>query len=175
MRQGGYQAVWTGALTQKGRLTGILWGLVSLGSTIGVLVGGFLYDRGGYHAAILFVIVMAVLAVPVALFIRWPAIHLHLPTLSEELHKDAAGGEGSDGSWASVWKSPVQRWLVIAGFFQLLISGVIVSTTAIFVATRLGSDSELAWLGIGVATLTGIIHGVRWIADLALGPAMGAL
>jgi MFS family permease len=68
----------------------------------------------------------------------------------------------------------VQRWLVIAGFFQYLLSGVVVSTTAVFVAQRMGANPEGLWLGVGIATLTGIMHGVRWITDLALGPLIGA-
>jgi MFS family permease len=64
LRHGGYQAVWTGEPSQKGRLTGLLWGLVRLGSAIGVLVGGVLYDRSGYNAAIYFVIAAAVVALP---------------------------------------------------------------------------------------------------------------
>jgi MFS family permease len=69
----------------------------------------------------------------------------------------------------------VQRWLVVAGFFEYLLSGVVVSTTAVFVAERLGADGGVAWLGVGIATLTGMMHGVRWITDLALGPLVGAL
>jgi MFS family permease len=65
--------------------------------------------------------------------------------------------------------------LVVGGFFQYLMSGVVVSTTAIFVSERSGGDDGLVWLGIGIATLTGMMHGVRWITDLALGPAVGAL
>jgi MFS family permease len=168
LRQGGYQAVWTGEAGQKGRLTGLLWGLVRLGSAIGVMVGGILYDRSGYSAAILFVIVAAVCALPLAVFIRWAAVHMpqSVTTASEQ---------GGDGSWRSAWATPVQRWLVTAGFFQYLLSGVVVSTTAVFLAERIGSDSGVVWMGIGVATLTGMLHGVRWITDLAFGPAIGLL
>ena len=55
LRQGGYQAVWTGSESARGRLTGLLWGLVRLGSAFSVLAGGYLRDRFGYRAAILFI------------------------------------------------------------------------------------------------------------------------
>jgi hypothetical protein len=42
-------------------------------------------------------------------------------------------------------------------------------------AERLTGPSTLWNLGIGVATITGLLHGLRWMTDLALGPAMGAL
>jgi MFS family permease len=170
LRQGGYQAVWTGEPGQKGRLTGLLWGLVRLGSAIGVLVGGILYDRSGYMAAIQFVIVAAVVALPLALLFRWGAVHM--PTTKEKTAETPL--HTSDGGWRSAWARPVQRWLVVAGFFQYLLSGVVVSTTAVFVAQRMGAHDEAAWWGIGIATLTGMMHGVRWITDLALGPAVGA-
>ena len=172
LRQGGYQAIWTGEPSQKGRLTGLLWGLVRLGSAIGVLAGGILYDRYGYQAAIIFVMVAAVAALPLALLFRWSAVHLP-PPKSEA--KSFASEHSSDGGWRAAWTLPVQRWLIVAGFFQYLLSGVVVSTTAVFLAERMGADAEWVWLGIGIATLTGMMHGVRWITDLSLGPAVGAL
>jgi MFS family permease len=171
LRQGGYQAIWTGEPSQKGRLTGLLWGLVRLGSAIGVLVGGVLYDRYGYQAAILFVIVAAVVALPLALLFRWSAVHLP-PLIAQPKTQTEAG---SDGGWRSAWARPVQRWLIVAGFFQYLLSGVVVSTTAVFLAQRMGAGDDAVWLGLGIATLTGILHGVRWITDLSFGPAVGAL
>jgi MFS family permease len=163
--------VWTGEPGQKGRLTGLLWGLVRLGSAIGVLVGGILFDRFGYQAAIYFVIAGATLALPLAIVFRWGAVHLPPVDLSG---KEGRGEQDSDGGWLSVWDRPVQRWLICAGFFQYLLSGVVVSTTAVFLAERLGAESGSLWLGLGIATLTGLMHGVRWITDLALGPAVGA-
>jgi MFS family permease len=172
LRQGGYQAIWTGEPSQKGRLTGLLWGLVRLGSAIGVLVGGVLYDRYGYQAAIFFVMVAAVVALPVALLFRWSVVH-QPPRKSET--KSSAELHSSDGGWRGAWTLPVQRWLIVAGFFQYLLSGVVISTTAIFLAQRMGAGDEWVWLGVGIATLTGMMHGVRWITDLALGPAVGVL
>jgi MFS family permease len=171
LRQGGYQAVWTGEPGQKGRLTGLLWGLVRLGSAIGVLVGGVLYDRSGYQAAILFVIVAAVVALPLALLFRWGPVHMPAPKV-EPVGSEAR--QDTDGGWRSAWAQPVQRWLVVAGFFQYLLSGVVISTTAVFVAEKMNADDGVIWFGIGIATLTGMMHGVRWITDLALGPAVGA-
>ena len=170
LRHGGYQAIWTGEPSAKGRLTGLMWGLVRLGSAVGVLVGGILYDRSGYQAAILFVIAAAVVALPLALLFRWGATHIPAP-----LKADASPVQpASDGGWRSAWAQPVQRWLVVAGFFQYLLSGVVVSTTAVFVALGSGGDTSAVWWGIGTATLSGMMHGVRWITDLALGPAVGA-
>jgi hypothetical protein len=97
-----------------------------------------------------------------------------MPSAREE-NKEQPTQHSSDGGWQSAWARPVQRWLVVAGFFQYLLSGVVVSTTAVFLAERMGADAGAAWMGVGIATLTGMMHGVRWITDLSLGPAVGAL
>ncbi len=167
LRQGGYQAVWAGAPTARGRLTGLLWGLVRLGSAISVLAGGWLYDRYGYEAAVGMAIAAALLALPVGLAIRWPVAERP----ETHAHRERSAG---DSGWAAAFGSPVLRWLVTAGFFEYLLSGVVVSTTAVFVAEKLGQGNGLAGLGIGAATLTGMLHGVRWLTDLGLGPLVGA-
>lgn len=177
LRQGGYQAIWTGEASQKGRLSGLLWGLIRLGSAIGVMIGGYLFDRSGYSTAILFVIVTAVLAVPISLLFRWGEVHQPVIKDKEESSEKKAEPvqHSSDGGWISAWERPLQRWLVVAGFFQYLLSGVVVSTTAVFLDQRLGGETGVLWMGFGIATLTGAMHGVRWITDLSLGPAVGAL
>ncbi len=173
LRQGGYQAIWTGPSHQKGRLTGLLWGLVRMGSAIGVLVGGVLYDRYGFQTAMLFVITTAGLAVPASLILRWA--DGYAPVTKPSLRVS----DGEDGaarvSWRSTLATPAQRWLLIAAFVEYLASGVIVSTTAIFVAGVATHETGMLWLGLGVATLTGVMHGVRWVTDLAFGPLIGAL
>lgn len=172
LRQGGYQAVWAGRGEQKGRLTGLLWGMVRLGSAISVVAGGYVFDRYGYGAAIWMVTIAALLAVPMAMLMRWPK------AASEPKAKAVAKAEQAPSevpAWRVAIGAPVQRWLVTAGFFELLLSGVVVSTTAIFVAERAGAGDDVVLFGIGIATLTGLLHGVRWITDLSLGPLAGAL
>lgn len=171
LRQGGYQAVWTGPATVKGRLTGLLWGLVRLGSAISVLAGGWLFDRYGYQAAVGMAITAALLALPVALSVRWPKTgELPLARLK------AADGDTQqfDATWRGVLQQPVLRWLVTAGFFEYLLSAIVVSTTAVFVAQKIGQGDGFSGLAVGVATLTGVLQGVRWLTDLGLGPLVGA-
>lgn len=171
LRQGGYQAVWGGPAAAKGRLTGLLWGLVRLGSAISVLAGGWLFDRYGYDAAVGMAMAAALLALPVALSVRWPKAAAR-PAARQ-------AGEGRDpqaleATWHGVLQRPVLRWLVTAGFFEYLLSAIVVSTTAVFVAQQIGEGSGLAALGVGAATLTGLLQGVRWLTDLGLGPLVGA-
>ena len=168
LRQAGYQAVWTGDAAQKGQLTGLLWGLVRLGSAISVLAGGLLYDRFGYGAAVGMAMGSALLALPLGWIVRWP------PEVAPRAHHAPAAVSAQPG-WRFMWALPAGRWLTIAGFFEYLFSGVVVSTTALFVSQRVGgADGQVAVM-LGVATLTGLLHGVRWMTDLALGPLVGAL
>jgi len=52
LRQRGYQAVWTGGEYPKGKLMGLLWGPIRLGSAFSVLFGGYLQDLWGYRAGV---------------------------------------------------------------------------------------------------------------------------
>lgn len=175
LRQGGYQAVWTGTDHARGRLTGLLWGLVRLGSAISVLVGGWLFDRHGFGAAVGMAIAAAVAAVALATGVRWPRFaHTYNMVADQVRRSDGSPSDGRDSAWRGALRHPIQRWLVITGFFQYLLSGIVVSTTALFVASQLSQGNGLTMLGIGAATLTGMLQGVRWLTDLGLGPLVGA-
>ncbi len=172
LRQGGYQAIWAGKPSARGRLTGLFWGLVRLGSAISVLVGGRLFDRYGYGAAVAMAVAAALLAVPVALMTRWQA---DAPGHERPAARPKLTQPASESAWRVAASQPVLRGLLVAGFMQYMLSGVVVSTTAIFVADRLGQAAGLAAVGIGAATLTGVLQGARWLSDLGLGPLVGAI
>ncbi|MEM7125444.1 MAG: MFS transporter [Chloroflexota bacterium] len=208
LRQGGYQAIWAAGDQVKGRMTGILFGLVRLGSAIGVLFGGYLYDGFGFSTAIGAVMVMALLAVPVSSVIRWPIFERASETSPRPGHSSADSAEADPTEvdsvdseqiftqpitepiayhrldlqlrklgrgWLSVLEKPVHRWLIGATFCDLLLNSVVVATTSLFIASKVGADQNGLTLGLGVATVTGILHGVRWLTDLTVGPALGHL
>ena len=174
LRQGGYAAIWTGPATTRGRLTGLLWGLVRLGSAIGVFAGGLLYDRAGYGAAIAVVVAVGLLAVPIAFLARWPA-QVHEQTDTPIDSKEDAAQVTWSRLAAAAFRTPVHRWLTLGSFFAYLLSGVVVSTTSVFLAARFDAGSGILAFGLGIAALTGMIHAARWLADLALGPLVGWL
>ncbi len=72
LRQGGYQAIWAGGAARRGRLMGLLWGVIRLGSAVSVVAGGYLRDRFGYQTGVLAIMGATVLAIPLALALRWP-------------------------------------------------------------------------------------------------------
>ncbi|MBV7332668.1 MFS transporter [Chloroflexi bacterium TSY] len=172
LRQGGYQAIWVAGDRVKGRMTGILWGLVRFGSAIGVLCGGYLYDAYGFSAAIGAVIAMAILALPVASGIRWPTTTDPTPRSSLPDQQMVASHvvapyridlqlRNLSRSWLSVLAKPVHRWLLGATFCDLLLNSIVIATTSLFLISKLGEAQSGLILGIGIATITGILHGVR--------------
>ncbi len=176
LRQGGYEAVWHGGGAVKGRLTGFLWGVVRLGSALSVLGGGLLYDRFGYATTILVVTSVTALAIPVALLVRWPA-SAALPHQSpKKVTTDTAGQRR--WQWQDWWRAlqnPRARWLVIAAALHLYLSGVVVSTTSIFLAERLQLAENSLLFGLGVGSITGILQGTRWLSDITIGPTIGRI
>ena len=165
LRQGGYDAVWRGDANIRGRMMGVLWGLVRLGSAISVILGGFLRDRWGYRVAAMSITGLVFLAVPVALRINWGQNSLSTETNSKT---------EETGNWRALINVRVHRWVMGAGFMDGLLEGMLVSTASLFVTQKLG-DAPLAQFGIGVGTVAGLLLATRFTADLVFGPVLGAL
>lgn len=165
LRQGGYDAVWLGAAGRRGRLMGILWGVVRLGSAVSVLVGGFLRDNFGYGSAVGFVVAMGVLALPLAFWLPWP----RQATFERQTPPNFATG------WRMALRTAARRWVLAAGFVSGTLEGVLVSTAALFVTQKLGAVSPMAALGVGIGTVAGGLLAVRFTADLIFGPLFGTI
>jgi len=167
LRQGGYQAVWASDERLRGRLMGLLWGIIRLGSALSVVVGGYLRDQFGYQTAALAVLTVSVLALPLAATMRWPgAIH-------------RAASVGARGAlWSGLQaalRAGRSRRLLLAGFIYAIFEGVLISTTSLFLAGRLGADGLPVGLGVRVGTVAGFLLAVRWTSEIVFGPAIGAL
>lgn len=174
LRQGGYQAVWHGGQATKGRLTGLLWGIVRLGSATAVLGGGLLYDRYGYAVTIGVIAILTALALPVALQLRWPET-LHRAALVTTNRTQPRNNQLQWTVWYELLRTPLVRWLLGAGAIQLYLSGVVVSTTSLYLAERLQANENSLLFGVGVATITGLLQGVRWLSDITIGPTIGRI
>lgn len=169
LRQGAYQAIWSGEDRIKGRLTGVLWGIVRLGSAVSVVVGGFVRDHAGYQAAVATIALITALALPVALFMRWPEKATGASVDARSVRSRSLHG------WRMALTTPAGRWISIVALSFHVFEAVLISTASIFLMNRLGSDQPLARLGIGVGTVTGLILAIRWTSDLVFGPLIGAL
>ncbi len=167
LRQGGYEAVGLADNELKGRLMGALWGVVRLGSAISVSVGGYLRDRFSYRSSVGVVSIFTALAIPLAAFgVRWPAA----PAKTQE-KKPPSLLTG----WRMSQNTPAQRWILIVGFLDAALEGILVSTVALFLTRQLDDSHRLALFGMGIGTTTGLLLSVRFLADLLFGPSLGAL
>jgi MFS family permease len=165
LRQGGYEAVWSGDERHKGRLMGVLFGMIRLGSAISVVIGGYLRDQYGYQVSVSVIASLTALAIPVALFARWPGQVSRPATQSTFVSLEG---------WRHAFRRTIQRWLLAAGFLHALLEGVVVATASVFLAGRL-SEGNVMLAGIGVGTVAGALLAVRWTANLLFGPLIGAL
>lgn len=162
-RQGGYQAVWAAPEKVKGRLMGLLWGIVRLGSAFSVVLGGFLYDRYNYSHAVAVIAACTALSIPAALLLRWPR--------KQQVHpiEHSSPLEG----WKTAFETAPRRWILAVGFMDTLFEGVLVATLSLYLSSRLGSSIEDFTLGIG--TLAGMLLALRYLANIIFSPLLGAL
>ncbi len=162
-RQGSYQAVWAAAAEQKGRLLGLNWGLIRLGSAISVLLGGFIYDRYGYPTAAAVIAAITFFAIPGAAAIRWPQ------NTSDTIVATASNTPMN--SWRLAWHTAPHRWGLVNGFMIALFEGILTSTISLFLVDRLPAELGLA----GIGTLAGVLLAMRFISNILFAPTIGAL
>jgi len=168
LRQGSYQAIWAGAGSAAGRLMGLMWGIVRGGSAVSVLLGGFLFDRYGYQVTVWTIAAISTLAIPIALRLSWPAGAQIGKPVSQPARNMLQG-------WQEALSDPLQRTVLLVGFFKLLLNAILIATASLFLAERFGDQAGGVLLGLEVGALTGIVLATRWFSDLFLGAVMGAL
>lgn len=168
LRQGSYQAIWAGAGSAAGRLMGLMWGVVRGGSAVSVLLGGFLFDCYGYQVTVWSIAAISTLAIPIALRLSWPAGAQIGKPVSQPARNMLQG-------WQEALSDPLQRTVLLVGFFKLLLNAILIATASLFLAERFGDQAGGVLLGLEVGALTGIVLATRWFSDLFLGAVMGAL
>lgn len=168
LRQGSYQAIWAGAGSAAGRLMGLMWGVVRGGSAVSVLLGGFLFDRYGYQVTVWTIAAISTLAIPIALRLSWPAGAQIGKPVSQSARNMLQG-------WQEALSDPLQRTVLLVGFFKLLLNAILIATASLFLAERFGDQAGGVLLGLEVGALAGIVLATRWFSDLFLGAVMGAL
>ena len=168
LRQGGFVAIWRGDEASKGRLTGLLWGLVRLGSAVSVVAGGFVYDRFGFAPTIVLIASITALAIPLAVWLPWT--HASVATSTPATFVRARFGD-----WRQHLNRPIHRWLIAAGACEHIAQGVILSTTSLFLAQRISAEGLRFGPLLGAGSLAGLMLGARWASDLLFAPLFGAL
>lgn len=188
LRQGTFQSIWAGDQANAGRLMGLMWGLVRGGSAFSAVVGGFLFDHFGFQTTVLSIAAYSSLAIPIAFALSWPAsaspqIEDEPSDVNSDSHSESDSRDGVKeehgfeilSGWKESLSNPLQRSVLLVGFFKLLLNSILVATASIFLADRFGTQTGSVLLGLQVGALSGIVLGTRWFSDLFLGAVMGTL
>jgi len=157
IRQAGIMTVVEGAVSgHVGRNMGFYNGISRLGSLVGMVGGGLAHDLVGWSAALFCFAAVSLPAAPLGYLSRRGTGRVSPPAAS------SASGRAHAG-------------LVTTGFILGLVgSGMIIATLGYLLEARAGASIRLGDLTIGVATLTGLVLGVRWGSDLVAAPLFGA-
>ncbi len=140
-----------------GRAMGLYSGLSRLGSVCGNFFGALGHDLLGFTGVLWLLSGFSFLALPLG-----------------ALARPAGVEERADAGANRPVRSATFR-IVLGGFAVGFVGqGAILSTLGLVMGESLGSGVEVAGLAIGVATLTGALMSMRWIADL-FAPLLGGV
>ena len=158
IRQAGNMTVVDSAHAQHiGRHMGLYNGISRLGSLAGMVLGGVGHDLFGFSATLLAFAAVSLAASPFGYLSRRSMAH------KTESPRSGIGLRKNVG-------------LMVSGLVLGLVgSGMIISTLGYLLEARAGSIISLWGVSIGVATLTGLVLGIRWASDLVAAPFLGAV
>ena len=179
LRQGTFQSIWTGENADAGRLMGLSWGIVRGGSGVSALLGGFLFGYFGYEVTVWTIAALSALAIPIAFGLTWPASASPPPADTSRQSAETAGWRSvlvaGHRSLVTTVSDPLQRSILLVGFFKLLLNSILIATASIFVASRFDNSSASVQFGLQISVLSGIVVSSRWFSDLFFGVVIGTL
>lgn len=159
----------------RGRMTGLYQMAFMLGLTISPILGGALTDTLGFRSAVR----ICALVSSIGLVVTLAALPETRPRWVEGSHP--AWGK-LDGQrllhWANRLRRIDRRMLAASYiYFATLFvsSGVLMSTLGLYLERRWGSDIAVGSTVIGVASLAGVMLGMRALLGIVAGPVAGAL
>jgi MFS family permease len=166
-----WSLIWVGGATiildvttdgDRGRWTGLYQTWFFLGAAIGAFAGGFLTDRIGYSAALWIGAGVTTLGGVVAL------IYLPETRSSKSMNLSYPNNET-----AQKWRPNGELVSVVSlqGINRFVTAGVLAATIALLVQEQLSMNN----LVLGVATVTGILIGLRTMLSMFAAPLAGSL
>lgn len=141
-----------------GQMMGFYNGISRIGSVVGIVLGGILFDVFGFTTTMVVFCLCSFVAIPFAL----------------------SSGIQSAGAHHTQWKDNRSRSthlaLLTCGFCIGSVGpGLLMSTLGFILLGRYGHEVDLFGIVIGIATLNGLLLGCRWILDTLGAPIYGAL
>jgi MFS family permease len=173
LRLSGYlAAVETGHSGSVGRHMGALQSLSRAGSLAAVVTGGLLADVIGARDTLL---LFGALTLGALVLIPLAHIPAGLGKAQPQGKRQTQAAAGPDGAAdrALTWR--IRSLYAQAAITWLLVAGLFMGTAGYMVRTVTSDGATVAGIAVGVGTLSGIVLGIRWAADLALGPLFGHL
>ncbi|MBI3967138.1 MAG: MFS transporter [Chloroflexi bacterium] len=195
LRLGGYLAALEAATAgNRGYYLGFFNGVTRFGSFVAVLAGGFLTDLVGFETTVALFTALTVLGGLAVLRERPPQpVHVNAtqpevkaPDSTDGVQPSGAKSSADPGAVAaatrrdttSQWASTErQRHVVyVTAFLQgFALNGLVIATLGLWLLTAYGATPRVLAVPLGVATLTGILLGARFLLDFLWGPVAGHL
>ncbi|MEZ4521733.1 MAG: MFS transporter [Thermomicrobiales bacterium] len=170
LRLGGYLAALEAADDRsRGYYLGFFSGVTRFGSFVAALVGGFMTDLIGFTTTIVAFTVLTIIGGLGVIRERPPRVSTDLvsrpdakPLQPEALAEDAM----RDRLWIVY---------VMVLLQAMAVQGLVTSTLGSWLQDNYGDDISLAFITIGVASLTGTLLSVRFLSEFLWGPVAGHL
>jgi MFS family permease len=175
LRLGGYlAAAETGPTGSVGRHMGALQSLSRAGSLVAVVVGGLLADTIGVRDTLLLFGALTLGALALVPMAQIPAgLGKARPKTTPQTQATATATPALASDPALTWR--IRSLYAQAAITWMLVAGLFMGTAGYMVRTVTGDGTTVAGIAIGVGTLSGIVLGIRWVADLGLSPFFGHL
>lgn len=159
----------------RGRMTGLYQMAFMLGLTISPILGGALTDALGFRQAVRTCALVSSFGLVVALV-----------ALPETKTRDETGSRSGrrvlDSQRLLHWTRRLQeidRQVLVSGYIYFTIlfvgSGVLMSTLGLYLERRWGTEITVGSVVIGIASLAGLMLGMRALLGIVAGPVAGAL
>ncbi len=166
-----WSGIWVGGATiildvssdqDRGRWTGLYQTWFFLGAALGAILGGWLTDLWGYSTAMWIGASLTAFGALIAYF-----------SLPETRAKGDKDKNDPNGKSKEKWRPNFEFYGVITlnGINRFITAGVLAATLALLVQDQLPNTN----LVLGVATVTGVLFGLRTILSMFAAPLSGTL
>ena len=141
-----------------GQMMGFYNGISRIGSVLGIVLGGILFDLIGFSTTLAVFCLFSLFAVPFA--------------MRSGLQTSSSITDQQQKNQSSTRYSA----LLCCGFCIGSVGpGLIMSTLGFILLSRYGTEVDLMGFVVGIATLNGLLLGCRWVLETLGAPIYGAL